>query len=120
MSVSEMPAGQPDMEQVDLDAESSAAPWAVRAIVLGIAGMLLSVAGLLAGPDSILMVLTQVAGVVQLVAAAGFLIWFYRAARIAYLRGYPQRRSPAWAVVGFLLPAISLWFPYQHARDMYP
>lgn len=55
-----------------------------------------------------------------LVVAVFFLIWFYKAALVAQRAGLPARRSPVWAVVGFIIPIVSFWFPYQSAVDMFP
>ena len=50
-------------------------------------------------------------------ATVFFMIWLYRAATLARRAGLPARREPVWAIVGFFVPVISLWFPYQVAAD---
>lgn len=55
-----------------------------------------------------------------LVAGVMFLIWFRRAANIAQRLGLPAKRSPVWAVLGFMVPIVSFWYPYQVARDLTP
>jgi hypothetical protein len=49
-----------------------------------------------------------------------FLIWFHRSASLARNLGLPASRSPLWAVLGFFVPVVNLWFPYQVARDLFP
>ena len=41
-----------------------------------------------------------------------FLVWLYRASGNAHASGCPQRRSAGWAVGGWFVPVIFLWFPY--------
>lgn len=48
-----------------------------------------------------------------------FMIWLHRAAGFARRAGIPSRRDPVWAIVGFLVPVVNLWFPYQVARDAF-
>lgn len=45
------------------------------------------------------------------------MIWLFRAATLARRAGLPARREPVWAIVGFLVPVVNLWFPYQVAAD---
>jgi hypothetical protein len=47
-------------------------------------------------------------------------IWIFRSATLARRAGLPARRSPMWAVVGFWLPVVNLWFPYRSASDLFP
>jgi hypothetical protein len=67
-----------------------------------------------------LYVLSQLAGIALLAVEVIFVIWFYKAATLAVRAGLPARHSPAWAVVGWIIPVISLWFPYQSAVDLFP
>ena len=48
------------------------------------------------------------------------MIWLYRAATFARRSWLPARRDPVWAWVGFLVPIVNLWFPYQVAVDSLP
>jgi hypothetical protein len=52
-----------------------------------------------------------------LVSLVLLLLWSYRAALIAHNLHYPARRSPVWAVAGWLIPIVNLWFPYRSLRD---
>lgn len=47
-------------------------------------------------------------------------IWLYQAATFALRAGLPARRSPVWAVVGWIIPIVSFWFPYQSTVDLFP
>jgi Domain of unknown function (DUF4328)/Protein of unknown function (DUF2510) len=49
-----------------------------------------------------------------------FMIWLYRAANLARRAGLPARRATVWAWLGFILPIVSFWFPYQVAVDAIP
>ena len=65
-------------------------------------------------------------GIWELIALAGLavqilvMIWLYRAATLARRAGLPARRDPIWAILGFIVPIVSLWFPYQVAADSFP
>ena len=64
--------------------------------------------------------LVDTVGLVGAAVQVAFIIWLFRAATIAQRVGLPARRSPLWAVLGFIVPVVSLWFPYQVARDTFP
>lgn len=64
--------------------------------------------------------LANLASLVTIVAGVLVLVWFHRAATNAGLLGLPQRRSPGWAVAGFIIPIVNFWFPYQSACDFFP
>ena len=64
--------------------------------------------------------LLQGFNLVNLAAEILFWIWLYRAATVARRVGLPARREPVWAWLGFIIPIISLWFPYQVAADTLP
>ncbi len=46
-----------------------------------------------------------------------FMFWLFRAAKLARNAQLPAKRDPVWAFLGFFVPVVSLWFPYQVARD---
>jgi len=48
-----------------------------------------------------------------------FLVWFYRARKNADGRGQRQRWSPGWAIGGWFVPIVALWFPYQIMADIW-
>jgi hypothetical protein len=49
-----------------------------------------------------------------------FMIWLYRAAVVARRAGLPARREAMWAWLGFFVPVVNFWFPYQVAADAVP
>lgn len=54
---------------------------------------------------------------VLLGALVAVMVWLFRAATHARNLGIPARRAPFWAVVGFIVPVVNFWFPYQVAAD---
>jgi hypothetical protein len=48
-----------------------------------------------------------------------FVVWFYRARISADGQGWPQRRSPGWAVGAWFVPFLSLWYPFQMMADIW-
>jgi len=55
-----------------------------------------------------------------LAAEAALMVWIYRAATHARNLGYPAKLQPYWGVIGWVIPVISLWFPYTVIRDCLP
>jgi Domain of unknown function (DUF4328)/Protein of unknown function (DUF2510) len=55
-----------------------------------------------------------------LAVAISFMLWLRRAAEFARRAGLPAARDPMWAVLGFFVPIVNFWFPYQVARDLFP
>ena len=53
-------------------------------------------------------------------AAVLFLIWQYRACKVARFRGYPTRISAGLGVGGWFIPVVNFWFPYLAMRDCLP
>lgn len=49
-----------------------------------------------------------------------FIVWFVKAAENGERLGLPHRRAPLWAVLGFFVPVVNFWFPYQVAADLFP
>ena len=48
-----------------------------------------------------------------------FVVWFYRARINAERHGYQQRRARGWAFWGWIVPIVSLWFPFQIMGDIW-
>lgn len=48
-----------------------------------------------------------------------FVAWFYRARVSAEGHGWPQRRSPGWAIVSWLVPVVNFWVPFQIMADIW-
>ena len=51
---------------------------------------------------------------------AVFLVWVHAAATSGRRLGLPATHSPGWAVAGFIVPVVNLWFGYQAVRDALP
>jgi hypothetical protein len=67
-----------------------------------------------------LMSAAQLAGLAVLIGQAMFVVWLYKAATISERIGLHLRHRPYWAVLGFFVPIVNLWFPYDVARDLFP
>lgn len=48
------------------------------------------------------------------------IIWTHRCVTTATALRLPTTREPVWAILGWILPVINLWFPYQSVRDCLP
>lgn len=48
------------------------------------------------------------------------MLWLYRAAVHARRLGLPASLHPVWAFLGWIVPVVSLWFPYRLIRDCLP
>jgi hypothetical protein len=66
--------------------------------------------------------LLAIQGITLLALAAEVfvIIWLERASSLAQRLGIPVARSHIWAVLGFFVPIVNFWFPYQVARDCLP
>ena len=56
----------------------------------------------------------------SLLAFVAIVIWAYKAATVASNLHYPATRGPLWAIVGWIIPIVNFWFPYQAIRDCLP
>lgn len=65
------------------------------------------------------LVASEFLGIGALVAQIFVMIWLYRAAKFARNAGLPARRDPIWAALGFFIPVVNFWFPYQVAADSF-
>lgn len=70
--------------------------------------------------DSAIFGLSQLTGIVTLVAGILFMIWLHRATTNAQALGLPQRFGANWAWLGFLVPIANFFVPYVVARDALP
>jgi hypothetical protein len=59
-------------------------------------------------------------GLATLIPEIFFIVWLYQAAGVARNLQLPARRSQAWAILGFIVPIVNFWFPYQVAADLFP
>jgi len=67
----------------------------------------------------VLPVLGVASGFGFFVAMVMFLVWFYRARVNAESHGWPQRRSPGWAIGAWFVPVVNLWIPFQIMVDIW-
>jgi hypothetical protein len=58
-------------------------------------------------------------GFLILAAEVVLVVWFFNAATFGYRAGIPARHTPIWAVIGFIVPLVNLWFPCQSAADLF-
>jgi len=63
---------------------------------------------------------SNVTSLVTFAALIVTLVWVHAAATTAARIRIPARRSPGWAVGGFLIPVVNLWWPYQSVCDLFP
>lgn len=106
--------------------------WVVAASVLMTVGALITVAAALgsadrleeARPGEIVLTPYDVASFVRfplmVLALIVTSVWLLRARQnVTSLRPHVlQTRSPAWVVLGWMVPVVSLWFPFQVVRDI--
>lgn len=62
--------------------------------------------------------LTSMLNLGQMAVLVIEVVWVYRATTLVRRAGVPTRLSPVWAVAGFFVPLVSLWFPYLAVRDV--
>lgn len=135
--VSGMPGGAPTTER--LVEEQTAGRWAKAGLawagpalaVSSIAGAFqwqwiadhwdeLTSPGSEANGNSGAAIISQLSGIVLLVAGVLFLIWFHRSAVLAASAGLTARRQPVLATISFIIPILNFWWPYQSTCDLLP
>jgi hypothetical protein len=62
----------------------------------------------------------EITGLVALATEIVFIVWFAKAADNAERLFIPHRRNTIWAILGFFVPVVNFWFPYQVAADLLP
>jgi hypothetical protein len=67
----------------------------------------------------VLPVLVAVSNWGFLVAMVMFVVWFYRARVNAEGHGWPQRQSPRWAILAWVVPVVNFWVPFQIMADIW-
>jgi Protein of unknown function (DUF2510)/Domain of unknown function (DUF4328) len=55
----------------------------------------------------------DLASLVPLGGMVATMVWMYRAALMGKRLGMPMTLDPVWAVVGWLVPVVQIWFPYK-------
>jgi len=97
--------------------------WPV-AVALSLGGIAASVSDLSDGGDSggasAVTLLGQLGGLVGIAVLVLRIIWLYRAATVARDLGLPARRQPMHSAIGWLVPIINYWWPYQGLTDLFP
>jgi len=66
------------------------------------------------------MMVASLSGILVWVPLALLIIWTHRCATTALALRFPAEREPVWAVIGWIVPVINFWFPYQSVRDCLP
>jgi hypothetical protein len=64
--------------------------------------------------------LLDLVSVPGLIVEVVFIAWLFQSAELGARLRLPAARAPMWAILGFLVPIVNLWFPYQVARDLLP
>ena len=64
--------------------------------------------------------LTSLVNLLVIGALIVIMIWLFRSATHARNLGIPARHEPYWAIIGFIVPVVNFWFPYQVAADCLP
>jgi len=65
-------------------------------------------------------VLAQLASVAGLAVLVLRVLWLYRAATVARALGFDPRREPLHSAIGWLIPILNYWWPYQGMTDLFP
>lgn len=64
--------------------------------------------------------LSSLSLVLQIAAAVVTIVWLWRSRTFAEAMtpGWPHARSRVWVWLGWMLPVVALWFPFQVVRDV--
>lgn len=65
-------------------------------------------------------ILAEMAVAAAIVGYCLIVLWLYRCVQSGRSFRLPVTRRPSWAIYGFLVPLVNLWFPYQVLRDSVP
>ena len=55
--------------------------------------------------------------ILSILGLVAILLWAFKAATVARNLRYPAQRGTVWAVIGWFVPVVNFWFPYQVVRD---
>ncbi len=124
------PINQPDQAAL-LEREQKVAPWLRGLLLLWPIAVALSLGGVVSSVDQIasgtedsslptLWWVGQLGGLVGIAVTVLRVIWLYRAATLARSLGFGARREPLHAAIGWLVPIINYWWPYQGVTDLFP
>ncbi len=115
-----------------LEAERRIAPWLRGVLFLWPLATALSLGGFATAIDQLQDTATgdpafptyfwvaQLGGLVGIAVSVLRIIWLYRAASLARDLGFDARREPLHAAIGWLIPIINYWWPYQGLTDCFP
>jgi hypothetical protein len=59
-------------------------------------------------------------GLISTAALIVLAVWTYKSTTAMRSFGHRTTHSPGWTAAGWLVPVVSLWFPYQSVRDLVP
>ena len=62
----------------------------------------------------------QFGGLIGIAVLVLRIVWLYRAASVARSLGLETRREPLHSAIGWLIPVINYWWPYQGMTDLFP
>jgi hypothetical protein len=114
-----------------LERERKVAPWLRGLLLLWPIAVALSLGGVVSTVDQLahgdadsslptLWWVGQLGGLVGIAVSVLRIIWLYRAATLARSLGLDARREPMHAAIGWLIPIINYWWPYQGVTDLFP
>jgi hypothetical protein len=64
--------------------------------------------------------LLEFAALPVLVVQIVFIIWLFQAAGLGQRLRLPAAHERMWAIIGYIIPIVNFWFPYEVARDLLP
>jgi hypothetical protein len=117
------------------DAEQRLTPWLRRLLVVWPLATAVSAGALAASAQQLIdalqngsgtadtsgwWYLVQLAGAFSLALQIVRILWLYRAGTTARALGLPVRRTPIWSALGWIIPVVNFWFPYQGVTDLFP
>jgi Domain of unknown function (DUF4328)/Protein of unknown function (DUF2510) len=114
-----------------LERERVIAPWLRGLLFLWPIGVALSFGGLVSTIDDVvngdgptpehgLWWIGQLGGFVSVGVLVLRIVWLYRAASVARALGFDARREPMLAGIGWIIPIINYWWPFQGMTDCFP
>jgi hypothetical protein len=62
----------------------------------------------------------QLGAIIGIAVVVLRVLWLYRAASVARALGFDARRQPLNAAIGWLIPILNYWWPYQGLTDCFP
>ena len=105
-------------------------PWLRALLFLWPIGVALSLGGLVSTLDDLVdgdqaaphgfWWIGQLGGIVGIGVSILRVVWLYRAAMLARDLGLPARREPMHAAIGWIIPILNYWWPFQGVTDLFP